>query len=46
MFGRNFTYMQDLARQPIIAAWQNARTNVLALYGDPTSSPCSTPTTG
>ena len=34
MFGRNFRYMQDLARQPIVAAWQNARTNVLALYGE------------
>ena len=34
MFGRNFKYMQDLSRQPIIASWQAARTNVLALYGE------------
>ena len=34
MFGRSFKYMQDLARQPIVAAWEGARTNVLALYGE------------
>jgi pimeloyl-ACP methyl ester carboxylesterase len=34
MFGRSFKYMQDLAHQPVIAAWRDARTNVLALYGE------------
>jgi pimeloyl-ACP methyl ester carboxylesterase len=34
MFGRSFHYMQDLSRQPVIAAWRDARTNVLALYGE------------
>ena len=34
MFGRSFKFMQDLAHQPVVAAWRDARTNVLALYGE------------
>ena len=34
MFGRSFRFMQDLAHQPVVQAWRDARTNVLALYGE------------
>ncbi|HEX8667666.1 MAG TPA: alpha/beta fold hydrolase [Allosphingosinicella sp.] len=33
-FGRDYRFMQDLAYQPIAAAWRKAKTNVLALYGE------------
>jgi pimeloyl-ACP methyl ester carboxylesterase len=34
MFGRHYRFAQDLAHQPLIKAWRNAKTNVLALYGE------------
>lgn len=34
VFGRHFKYAQDLAHQPLLAAWRDARTHVLALYGE------------
>lgn len=34
MFGRHYKFTQDLAHQPLIAAWRDARTNVLSLYGE------------
>lgn len=33
-FGRSYRFMQDLAHIPLVAAWRDARTNVLALYGE------------
>lgn len=33
-YGRHFRYMQDLAHLPLIAAWRDARTNVLSIYGE------------
>jgi pimeloyl-ACP methyl ester carboxylesterase len=34
IFGRHYKYAQDLAHQPLHAAWRNTRSNVLALYGE------------
>jgi hypothetical protein len=34
MFGRHYKFAQDLAHQPIIKAWRNTKSNVLALYGE------------
>lgn len=34
LFGRHFKYAQDLAHQPLLAAWRDAHTHVLALYGE------------
>jgi pimeloyl-ACP methyl ester carboxylesterase len=34
VFGRHFKYDQDLAHLPLIAAWRDARTNVLSIYGE------------
>lgn len=34
MLGRHFKFMQDLAHLPLIAAWRDSRTNVLAMYGE------------
>ncbi|MDB5454293.1 MAG: hypothetical protein JWO33_2871, partial [Caulobacteraceae bacterium] len=31
--GRHFKYLQDMASLPLVQAWRDARTNVLALYG-------------
>ena len=33
VFGRHFRYDQDLAHQPLMAAWRDARTHVLSIYG-------------
>lgn len=33
-FGRHFKFTQDLAHVPLIAAWRDSRTNVLAMYGE------------
>ena len=33
VFGRHFKYDQDLAHQPLMAAWRDARTHVLSIYG-------------
>jgi pimeloyl-ACP methyl ester carboxylesterase len=32
--GRSYKFNQDLAHLPLIAAWRDAKTNVLALYGE------------
>ena len=32
--GRHYRFMQDLAHVPVIAAWRDARTNVLTMYGE------------
>ncbi|TFI57018.1 alpha/beta fold hydrolase [Sphingomonas parva] len=34
VFGRHYSFAQDLPHQPLIKAWRDARTNVLALYGE------------
>jgi pimeloyl-ACP methyl ester carboxylesterase len=34
VFGRHFKYDQDLAHQPLMAAWRDSNTNVLAVYGE------------
>jgi pimeloyl-ACP methyl ester carboxylesterase len=34
IFGRHFSYAQQLAGLPLIEAWRDARTNVLAIYGE------------
>ncbi|WP_114952374.1 alpha/beta fold hydrolase [Sphingosinicella terrae] len=34
VFGRHFKYDQDLAHQPLVSAWRDARTRVLSLYGE------------
>jgi pimeloyl-ACP methyl ester carboxylesterase len=33
VFGRHYKYMQDMAGLPLVQAWRDAKTNVLALYG-------------
>jgi len=33
-FGRSYRFNQDLAHLPLMAAWRDARTNVLAIYGE------------
>ena len=33
-FGRHYKFMQDLAHQPIVAAWRDTKSNVLSLYGE------------
>lgn len=32
--GRHWKFMQDLAHVPVVPAWRDARTNVLAMYGE------------
>jgi pimeloyl-ACP methyl ester carboxylesterase len=34
VLGRHYKFTQDLAHQPLTAAWRDARTNVLAIYGE------------
>ena len=34
VLGRHYKFTQDLAHQPLTAAWRDARTNVLAMYGE------------
>ncbi|WP_158266246.1 alpha/beta hydrolase [Allosphingosinicella deserti] len=34
MFGRHFSFLQDLSRQKLVDAWRKTRSNVLALYGE------------
>jgi pimeloyl-ACP methyl ester carboxylesterase len=34
VLGRSYVFAQDLAHLPLIAAWRDARTNVLAMYGE------------
>ena len=34
VLGRHYQFTQDLAQQPLTAAWRDARTNVLAMYGE------------
>jgi pimeloyl-ACP methyl ester carboxylesterase len=34
MFGRHYKFAQDLPHQPVIKAWRDTRSNVLALYGE------------
>lgn len=34
VLGRHYRFTQDLAHQPLTAAWRDARTNVLAMYGE------------
>jgi dienelactone hydrolase len=33
VFGRHFSYAQDLAHQPLIAAWRGTRAHILSMYG-------------
>jgi hypothetical protein len=34
MFGRHYSFIQDLSGQKLIQSWRDAKTNVLALYGE------------
>ncbi len=34
MLGRHWKFMQDLAHLPLMAAWRDTKSNVLALYGE------------
>jgi dienelactone hydrolase len=34
VFGRNYRFTQDLAQLPMIRAWRDTRSNVLAMYGE------------
>lgn len=34
VLGRHYKFTQDLAHVPLTAAWRDARTNVLAMYGE------------
>ena len=34
VLGRHYKFTQDLAHLPLTAAWRDARTNVLAMYGE------------
>jgi hypothetical protein len=34
IFGRHYSFWQDIASLPLYAAWRDARTNVLSIYGE------------
>jgi dienelactone hydrolase len=34
VFGRHYSFSQDLAQLPMIKAWRDTRSNVLAMYGE------------